>query len=74
MIDNSIKKWHFLAETERFELSVRHSSYDGLANRWFQPLTHVSSALAERVHSVGLCSNQHLRQKSVQMAELRLGA
>ena len=34
-----------LAETEGFEPSVRHSPYDGLANRWFQPLTHISSAL-----------------------------
>ena len=31
-----------LAETERFELSVPSYQYDGLANRWFQPLTHVS--------------------------------
>ena len=31
-----------LAETERFELSVQMYPYDGLANRWFQPLTHVS--------------------------------
>ena len=31
-----------LAEGERFELSVQISSYDGLANRWFQPLTHPS--------------------------------
>ena len=43
MTDNSIEEWQKLAETERFELSVRHSSYDGLANRWFQPLTHISS-------------------------------
>ena len=34
-----IKGW---AETERFELSVQMYPYDGLANRWFQPLTHVS--------------------------------
>ena len=31
-----------LAETEGFEPSVPYSQYDGLANRWFQPLTHVS--------------------------------
>ncbi len=31
-----------LAETEGFEPSVRSYPYDGLANRWFQPLTHVS--------------------------------
>ncbi len=33
-----------MAETERFELSVRMYPYDGLANRWFQPLTHVSGS------------------------------
>ena|GEM_PF-3120415 len=32
-----------LAETARFELAVAVTRYDGLANRWFQPLTHVSS-------------------------------
>ena len=31
-----------MAETEGFEPSVPNSQYDGLANRWFQPLTHVS--------------------------------
>lgn len=31
-----------MAETEGFEPSVPYSQYDGLANRWFQPLTHVS--------------------------------
>ena len=31
-----------LAETEGFEPSVPNSQHDGLANRWFQPLTHVS--------------------------------
>ena len=32
-----------MAETARFELAVAVTRYDGLANRWFQPLTHVSS-------------------------------
>jgi hypothetical protein len=32
-----------MAETEGFEPSVPYSQYDGLANRWFQPLTHVSA-------------------------------
>jgi hypothetical protein len=32
-----------LAETEGFEPSVPNSQHDGLANRWFQPLTHVSA-------------------------------
>ncbi len=36
---------HRLAETEGFEPSVPNYQYDGLANRWFQPLTHVSCAL-----------------------------
>jgi hypothetical protein len=31
-----------LAETARFELAVAVTRHDGLANRWFQPLTHVS--------------------------------
>ncbi len=34
-----------MAETEGFEPSVAHSGYDGLANRWFQPLTHVSARI-----------------------------
>jgi hypothetical protein len=33
-----------LAETEGFEPSVQMYPYDGLANRWFQPLTHVSGS------------------------------
>src|SRR5208282_3346804 len=33
-----------LAEREGFEPSIRVSPYDGLANRWFQPLTHRSVA------------------------------
>jgi hypothetical protein len=36
---------HFLyAERARFELAVEFNPYDGLANRWFQPLTHLSKA------------------------------
>ena len=30
------------AERTRFELVVRNDPYVGLANRWFQPLTHLS--------------------------------
>ncbi len=30
------------AEREGFEPSIPVSQYDGLANRWFQPLTHLS--------------------------------
>ena len=29
-----------MAEREGFEPSVQLASYGGLANRWFQPLTH----------------------------------
>ena len=32
-----------VAERTRFELVVRNDPYVGLANRWFQPLTHLSS-------------------------------
>ena len=35
-----------VAETEGFEPSVPYSQHGGLANRWFQPLTHVSGYLA----------------------------
>ena len=31
-----------MAEREGFEPSVQLASYGGLANRWFQPLTHLS--------------------------------
>ena len=31
-----------MADREGFEPSVPLSEYDGLANRWFQPLTHLS--------------------------------
>ncbi len=31
-----------IAERTRFELVVRNDPYVGLANRWFQPLTHLS--------------------------------
>jgi hypothetical protein len=34
--------WVKLAEREGFEPSVQVSPYDGLANRWFKPLTHLS--------------------------------
>lgn len=30
------------AERTRFELVVQNNPYVGLANRWFQPLTHLS--------------------------------
>jgi hypothetical protein len=38
----------WLAETEGFEPSVGVYPYGGLANRWFQPLTHVSRIGQER--------------------------
>jgi hypothetical protein len=28
---------------ERFELSIHFDAYVGLANRWFQPLTHLTN-------------------------------
>lgn len=34
-----------IAEREGFEPSVPFAQYDGLANRWFQPLTHLSVGL-----------------------------
>ncbi len=49
----------FSAVRERFELSVRFNPYDGLANRWFKPLTHLTvywlklyafSDLTEQLH------------------------
>jgi hypothetical protein len=42
-----------LAETARFELAVRVTPYDSLANCWFQPLTHVSGFAAKRGYSEG---------------------
>ena len=42
-----MKKWPkstILAETPGFEPGEPHSGLDGLANRWFQPLTHVSGS------------------------------
>ena len=35
------------AERTRFELVVRVTPYVGLANRWFQPLTHLSGSNGE---------------------------
>jgi hypothetical protein len=43
-----------LAETARFELAVAITRHDGLANRWFQPLTHVSGLMARRGYSGAL--------------------
>ena len=39
----SLKLWRSMAVREGFEPSVHLSAYDGLANRWFQPLTHLTS-------------------------------
>jgi hypothetical protein len=35
-----------MAERTRFELVVEFYPYGGLANRWFQPLTHLSAGPA----------------------------
>ena len=40
-----------LAEREGFEPSIRCYSYDGLANRWFRPLTHLSIEGQTKVES-----------------------
>ena len=41
------------AERTRFELVVRNDPYVGLANRWFQPLTHLSVGTANiRIFSI----------------------
>ena len=39
-----IRNYKNSAERARFELAVEFNPYDGLANRWFQPLTHLSKA------------------------------
>ena len=36
------KNQEAFAERARFELAVEFNPYGGLANRWFQPLTHLS--------------------------------
>ncbi len=48
----------FLAETPGFEPGVPHSGYDGLANRWFQPLTHVSGVWLALAYSEGIARDQ----------------
>ena len=49
---------HVLAETARFELAVAVTRHDGLANRWFQPLTHVSGWQQATAYSDGPRRNQ----------------
>ena len=39
-------RYEMLAETPGFEPGVPHSGHDGLANRWFQLLTHVSTPVS----------------------------
>jgi hypothetical protein len=53
-----------LAETARFELAVAITRHDGLANRWFQPLTHVSGLVASGGYSDGLCRDQLVNLRS----------
>ena len=36
---------NIFAERGGFEPPVQNNPYDGLANRWFQPLTHLSLVL-----------------------------
>ena len=40
------------AEREGFEPSVRLATYAGLANRWFQPLTHLSGGFSDAYGTV----------------------
>ena len=40
------------AESVRFELTIRTTPYDDLANRWFQPLTQLSFGVLERYRPV----------------------
>jgi hypothetical protein len=56
-----------LAETARFELAVAITRHDGLANRWFQPLTHVSSAwqmqaIASKIGGINHQAETYFRQ------------
>ena len=48
---SQIPESHFSAERTRFELVVQNYPYVGLANRWFQPLTHLSSSTRRRFRS-----------------------
>ena len=43
--DDLASQIFFSAVREGFEPSVHVSTYDGLANRWFQPLTHLTLKL-----------------------------
>ena len=58
------------AERTRFELVVRNDPYVGLANRWFQPLTHLSgSHLAKLRHKGGLQSYEYFRKNKYRGAK-----
>lgn len=46
----------YVAERTRFELVVRVTPYVGLANRWFQPLTHLSGHFRPSIWPKG-CAN-----------------
>ncbi len=47
-----ITQSHISAEGTRFELVVPIAQYVGLANRWFQPLTHLSSLNHIQLHQM----------------------
>ena len=49
------EKSGFIAERTRFELVVEIAPYVGLANRWFQPLTHLSGHRFRSVSSERVC-------------------
>ena len=59
-----------MAETERFELSVPNYQHDGLANRWFQPLTHVSGLQ----HCLGPIAGHLATGKGASIANISLTA
>jgi hypothetical protein len=68
-----LKRCQKLAETARFELAVAITRHDGLANRWFQPLTHVSGLVARGGYSDGLCRDQLVNLRSQGNPILRPG-
>ncbi len=72
--------WYFFAERTRFELVVRITPYVGLANRWFQPLTHLSGhpgriAVPEKVckYRIFLANDQEMPPKFLYLSCLKSG-
>ena len=70
----------FFAERTRFELVVRITPYVGLANRWFQPLTHLSGhpgdiAVPKKVckYRIFLANDQEMPSKFLYLFCLKSG-